>query len=131
MQTSTPPTSDLLPNLTSEHTEHTEINHRNLHVLRTQQLFEKKQRSMNIKQKPVVCKDYTVFRPQLRQFTQSISFILPPFIRQTLFTETYILKIQIYRWLVHLLFDYEKRVLQRHIYKRNTFRSPQRSRKQL
>ena len=42
MQTSTPPTSDLLPNLTSEHTEHTEINHRNLQVLRTQQLFEKK-----------------------------------------------------------------------------------------
>lgn len=42
LQTSTPPTSDLLPNLTSEHTEHTEINHRNLHVLRTQQLFEKK-----------------------------------------------------------------------------------------
>lgn len=42
MQTSTPLTSDLLPHLTSEHTEHTEINHRNLHVLRTQQLYEKK-----------------------------------------------------------------------------------------
>lgn len=35
LQTSTPPTSDLLPNLTSEHTEHTEINHRNLRT-RTQ-----------------------------------------------------------------------------------------------
>lgn len=47
MQTSTPPTSDLLPNLTSEHTEHTEINHRNLHVLRTQQLFEKKKTAID------------------------------------------------------------------------------------
>ena len=47
LQTSTPPTSDLLPNLTSKHTEHTEINHRNLHVLRTQQLFEKKKTAID------------------------------------------------------------------------------------
>lgn len=98
MQSSTPPTSDLLPNLTFEHTKHTEINHRNLHVLRTQQLFEKEtaidehETETNGVQRlhSLQIITATVYPINLLHFT-------PVYQTNVVYGNMYILKIQIYR----------------------------------